>query len=285
MPAVSIVTPVYNAGRWLPETLACVQAQTFTDWEHIFVDDGSTDQSRELIENTAAIDGRIRLLRSPRTKGGPSAARNVALDHAQGRFIAFLDADDLWLPEKLARAVEWITRHGYSFIYNDYRHISYDGSCEGALIEAPEILDLRTLHVRRGHGGCCSMVIDRQRVGEFRFPQNHGMLHEDFCAWLSLVQAGHIGHRLPVDLSRNRLYKTSRSANKIRGVIDSWKIYREKSMLSVPRASIWFAQYIWNCYWMHRRAKPRSVDRIGLGRHDRKHIEGADKLRGLSSPL
>ena len=154
MPLISIVTPVYNAARWLPETLASVRAQTLTDWEHILVDDGSSDDSVAIVEAAARADSsadsslhsiaaaRIRLLRMERNQG-PSMARNLGIDAARGRFIAFLDADDLWLPEKLARSVEWLTAHEYSFVYHDYRHISHDGSLVGALIQAPETLDLR----------------------------------------------------------------------------------------------------------------------------------------------
>jgi glycosyltransferase involved in cell wall biosynthesis len=172
MPLVSIITPVYNAARWLPETLATVRAQTLTDWEHILVDDCSTDGSAAIIEAAEADDARFRLLRAPRN-AGPSAARNQALDAARGRFIAFLDADDVWNAEKLARSVDWMTRHGYGFIYHDYRHMSHDGAKVGALITGPEVLDLRTLHTRRGTGGCLSMVIDQEDSGlplSNRFP-------------------------------------------------------------------------------------------------------------------
>lgn len=136
MPLVSIVTPVYNAARWLPETMASVRAQTLTDWEHILVDDGSSDNSVAIIAAAAADDPRVRLLQTP-CNNGPSAARNMALDAARGRFIAFLDADDLWLPEKLSQSVWWMTAHGYEFIYHDYRHISQDGCKVGRLVRGP----------------------------------------------------------------------------------------------------------------------------------------------------
>jgi teichuronic acid biosynthesis glycosyltransferase TuaG len=255
MPLVSIITPVYNAAPWLPETLNTVRAQTLTDWEQILVDDGSTDNSVAMIEAAAREDSRFRLLRTPRN-GGPSAARNLALEAASGRFVAFLDADDLWLPEKLSRSVEWITGQNYPFIYHDYRHMSQDGSQVGALITAPEVLDMRTLHTRRGHGGCLSMVIDRVQVSGFRFPANYRYLHEDFCGWLSLVKQGHVGHRLPADLGRYRLSTTSRSANRLVGAIHTWKIYREISNLSLLYASMWWTQYAWNSFWLHRYARP-----------------------------
>lgn len=255
MPLVSIITPVYNAAPWLPGTLASVRAQTLANWEHILVDDGSTDTSVAIIEAAAREDARIRLLRTARNSG-PSMARNLAIDAACGRFIAFLDADDLWLPEKLALSVDWITTHGYSFIYHDYRHISHDGSRVGPLINAPEILDLRTLHTRRGHG-CLTTVIDRQRLPNFHFPCSRRYLHEDFCAWLNLIREGHTGHRLPADLGRYRLSRNSRSSNKFASATATWRIYREVSRLSVPQAAFWWTQYAWNAFALHLHARPR----------------------------
>lgn len=256
MPLVSIITPVYNAARWLPETVAAVRAQTLTDWEQILVDDGSTDASRELIEAAAAEDPRFRLLRTS-GREGPAIARNLALDAARGRFIAFLDADDLWHPEKLARSVEWMTTHGYGFIYHDYRHMSSDGALVGPLITGPEVLNFRTLHTRRGHGGCLSIVIDRERVPGFHFPSGYKQTHEDFIGWLSIIQQGENGHRLPVDLGRYRLSAHSRSANKRRAIADTWRIYRNFSKLPFMHAALWWTIYVWNSFWLYRYARPR----------------------------
>jgi glycosyltransferase involved in cell wall biosynthesis len=256
MPLVSIITPVYNAARWLPETLASVRAQTLADWEQILVDDGSSDDSVAIVEAAAAVDARFRLLHAPRNEG-PSKARNLALEAARGRFIAFLDADDLWLPEKLARSVEMMTEHGYGFIYHDYRHISHDGAMIGALIRGPEELNLRSLHTRRGTGSCLSVVLDRWRIDGFRFPGGYRHLHEDFCGWLSLIQKGYTGHRLAADLGRYRLSAKSRSANKLVGAMETWRIYRRISRLSFPRAALWWTEYAWNDFWLYRYGRPR----------------------------
>jgi glycosyltransferase involved in cell wall biosynthesis len=254
MPIVSIITPFHNAARWLPEALATVRAQTLSDWEQILVDDGSSDNSVAIVEVAAIEDMRFRLLRMPRN-GGPSAARNLALDAARGRFLAFLDADDLWLPEKLALSLDWMTAHGYSFVYHDYRHISHDGARVGAVITGPEELNMRTLHTQRGTG-LLSVIIDRKRISEFHFPQPCKYLQEDFCAWLSLIQHGYTGHRLAVDLGRYRLSPRSRSSNKLAAAAQSWKIYREASKLPPIRAASWWMQYVCNSSWIHWHARP-----------------------------
>jgi teichuronic acid biosynthesis glycosyltransferase TuaG len=254
MPLISIITPVYNAARWLPDTFASVRAQTLTDWEHILAYDGSTDESVSLIRAAAAEDPRIRLLQT-HSKEGPARARNLALEHAQGRYVAFLDADDLWLPEKLACCLAWMRAHDSSFVYHDFRHMSADGTRLGAVIHGADELNLRTLHTRRGHGGCLSFMIDRQRVGELRFPANLRTTHEDFVAWLTMIERGHTGHRVPYDLGRQRMSGSSRNANKLRAIYHTWLIYRKASKLPLPRAISWWTQYVWNTLHMYRHAR------------------------------
>ena len=105
MALVSIITPSWNVATLIGETIASVQAQTMTDWELLIADDCSTDQTAAIVENHAAQDPRVKLIRQPRN-GGPALARQAAIDQAQGRFIAFLDSDDLWLPTKLEHIAE-----------------------------------------------------------------------------------------------------------------------------------------------------------------------------------
>ncbi|HUN60739.1 MAG TPA: glycosyltransferase family 2 protein [Candidatus Sulfotelmatobacter sp.] len=255
MPQVSVITPVFNAVEFLPDALRAVREQSLTDWEHILVDDGSTDRSFQLIQQAAAQDSRLVVLRtSGRT--GPAKARNQGLDCARGKYVAFLDADDLWLPQKLKNCVAWMKANDYTFIYHDYRHLSRDGKKAGAVIAGPDQLDLRSLHTRRG-AGCLTVVIDREKLPAFRFPTDHQGLNEDFVAWLRLLRQGHVGHRLPEDLGRYRLSEQSRNGNRIASALACWRIYRSESSLPWSRAANWWTQYAWHAFWMHRRAAPR----------------------------
>jgi len=256
-PLVSIVTPVFNAARFLPETLASVRAQTFTNWEHLLVDDGSTDSSVAIAEAAVSADPRVQLLHTS-CNAGPSVARNLALDAARGRFVAFLDADDLWLPDKLARSIEWMVAHDYEFIYHDYRHISHDGAGIGRRVNGPDELNLRSLHTQRGTG-CLTVVIDRERVGTVHFPAIAPYRAEDFCLWSTIIRKGHTGHRLPLDLARYRLSAQSRSANKFGGALNAWHLYRRISKLPFLRAAFWWVQYAWSAFWLHRHARPRRL--------------------------
>jgi glycosyltransferase involved in cell wall biosynthesis len=254
MPLVSIITPVYNAANSLPETLESVCAQTLTDWEQILVDDGSTDNSREIVEAAVAKDPRFRLLRTPRN-GGPAEARNMALAAARGRYVAFLDADDLWMPEKLAHCVEWMTTKGYAFIYHDYRHMSHDGLHVGQVVHGPDTLTVKSQHTHRGTG-CLTIVLDSAQIPEIRFPPVAPYHAEDFCLWAKLIQQGYIGHRFPSDLARYRLSPRGRSANKLESAIKMWHLYREISKISFARAVYWWVQYVWNAFKLHLNARP-----------------------------
>jgi teichuronic acid biosynthesis glycosyltransferase TuaG len=255
MPLVSVITPVYNAAEFLPDTLHSVQTQTLSDWEHILVDDGSTDGSLEMVERAAGADPHVRLLR---TSGriGPGKARNEGLECARGKYAAFLDADDLWLPQKLNRCIAWMQTEGHNFIYHDYRHLSRDGKKMGEVIAGPDQLDLQSLHTRRG-AGCLTVVIDLERLPDFRFPADHNDINEDFVAWLRLVRKGHVGRRLPEDLGRYRLSETSRNGSRLASAAACWRIYRNESKLPFGRALNWWTQYAWRAFWMHRRAVPQ----------------------------
>jgi glycosyltransferase involved in cell wall biosynthesis len=109
---VSIITPNYNGARFLSETIETVLGQTYPHWEMIIVDDGSSDESVQIIEQYQRHDARIRLIRLPKRSGGPARPRNVGLDHAQGEYVAFLDNDDLWHPQKLALQLACMQQHG-----------------------------------------------------------------------------------------------------------------------------------------------------------------------------
>nr|UXE46189.1 hypothetical protein Hi04_10k_c5981_00008 [uncultured bacterium] len=111
-PLVTVVTPFYNAARFLPETIKSVCDQSFTDWEWLLVDDGSSDGSSKIAHELAAMDPRVRVLQHPgRVNRGPAASRNLAIRHAQGDFYAFIDADDVWIAEKLERDLAVFARH------------------------------------------------------------------------------------------------------------------------------------------------------------------------------
>jgi glycosyltransferase involved in cell wall biosynthesis len=261
-PAVSVITPVFNAAKWLPEMLNSVKQQTFKDWEHILVDDRSTDGSVELIEAAAAQDTRIRLVRLE-ANGGPAQARNRALEIAQGRYIALLDADDLWLNDKLEKCLQFMQENQHPFVYHAFRYLSADGKRVGAVVKGPRKLNLRTLHVNRGTGDCMSMVIDTNQIPNFRFPKvERRLLHEDWAAWLSIVRQGFTGHLLDRDLGRYRKSGASRNSSKLRAALDVWRLYHKYEKLPWFTAASYWCLYAFNSLRLKMASEPRFPEAV-----------------------
>lgn len=264
-PVVSVITPVFNAAPWLSEMLDSVRSQTFSGWEHILVDDWSADDSVRIIERAAAADPRIRLLRMPEN-GGPAKARNRAIEEARGRYLAFLDADDLWLERKLELCLKFMQENQYPFVYHAFRYLSSNGDSTGALVCGPSALTYRTLHTRRGIGDCMSVVIDREQIPHFRFIIHHGKTHEDWQTWLWLVKRGHTGHLLKRDLGRYRKSEGSRNASKLTAARLVWRLYRHYEELPWARAASWWIQYAWNSFWLQLRSRPPAAVRNTFAR-------------------
>lgn len=114
---ISIITPCYNAGKFLPETIDSVLNQTFRDWELLIIDDCSSDNSRQIVEEYALKDSRIRYFRTDTPSGSPSYPRNIGIENSNGEYIAFLDADDIWLPDKLDDQIKFMYSNNYEFVY------------------------------------------------------------------------------------------------------------------------------------------------------------------------
>ena len=133
---VSIISPAYNAAAFIEQAVKSVQAQDYQNWEMLITDDCSNDNTREIVAALNKIDPRVKLIKQPKN-GGPAAARNASVLAATGRYVAFLDSDDWWLPEKLGRQLEFMQRHNAALSYTSYRRVDRDGLNPGHLIIPP----------------------------------------------------------------------------------------------------------------------------------------------------
>jgi len=247
MPLVSIITPSWNVDRLIGETIASVQAQTFADWELLIADDCSTDSTAAVIESHAASDPRIKLIRQPRN-GGPALARQAAIEQAQGRFIAFLDSDDLWLPTKLERQIAFAREHRAALSFTAFRRINEDGSVTGRLISVPASLTYDQL-LRNTAIATLTALVDRDIAGPIAM-KNEG--YDDFCLWLSILKPGHVAWGLNEDLARYRVRGVSVSSRPLRSAGWVWHIYRNVERLSLVKSAWCFAH--WGARaWLKRR--------------------------------
>jgi teichuronic acid biosynthesis glycosyltransferase TuaG len=238
-PRVSVITPIWNAAATLSETVASVRAQSFGDWEMLLVDDGSTDGSRALAERLAATDPRLRLL-GWRDNRGPAAARNAGIRAARGRFIAFLDADDCWRREKLARQVGYMERTGVPFTFTAYRRIDLDGRPLGRVVP-PARLTHREL-LRGNVVGCLTAVYDAGALGKVEMPNLRR--RQDFGLWLALLHRGVEAHGLPDELAEYRVRPGSLSTDRLAALAANWRLLREVERLSPPLAGFYLLHHV-----------------------------------------
>lgn len=187
--------PAYNSGRYIAESIRSVQAQTFGGWELVVVDDGSTDDTGEVVRRMAAADARVRYVRRP--NGGQAAARNTGLGEARGPVVAFLDSDDLWLPEKLEAQLKVLEETGADLVYTDGYIFSEEGEvspeeCFNILPgEARGAEMFRTLFTSN-RIGTLSVLLKREALDAVGlFDENRAYQNcEDYDLWMRLAKWG-----------------------------------------------------------------------------------------------
>ena len=176
---VSIITPAYNAAAFVEKMVQSVQAQDYKNWELLITDDCSKDNTREIVSGLSRADPRIRLIRQPEN-GGPAAARNASVAAAAGRYIAFLDSDDWWLPEKLSGQLRFMQHKNAALSYTSYRRVDRDGLNPGHLIIPPDSLTYSQL-LKNTAIATSTVIVDRDQTGPFSLRKTY---YDDFVLWL-----------------------------------------------------------------------------------------------------
>lgn len=236
---VSIVIPAYNAERFIGATIDSVKAQTHTNWELlIVVDANSKDRTLEMVGAAAAADPRIRLLGGPEIKG-TTKNRNYALDQARGEWVAFLDADDLWIPTKLEKQIAHLKNVNGWFSYTSFTRVSEDLAERGEALAVPDTIDYRGL-LKNNVIGCSTVLLRRDRLGSARF-QEEGW--EDLSLWLALLRDGGVAHGVRQSMTDYRIVKGSRSNNKKFSANLRWRTFRFVEGFGVLKSSYYFAHY------------------------------------------
>ncbi len=232
VPRVSVVTPLYNAVRTLEATVASVQAQSMSDWEMFLIDDGSTDGSTELARELAQRDPRIHLL-GWRDNRGAAEARNAGIRASRGRYLAFLDADDLWRPEKLAVQLDHMEATGAGFVFSGYRRMDAAGNPLGH-VRVPERVTYAML-LRENMIGCLTAVYDTARFSRVEMPLLRR--RQDYGLWLRLLETGGEAHGINQVLADYRVGGGSLSSGRMTALAANWTLYREVAGLGPFRAS------------------------------------------------
>lgn len=241
-PLVSIITPSYNSTKYIGDTIASVQAQSYDNWEMIIVDDCSKDNSREYIKGFVEADPRIRLMELE-VNSGAAVARNTAINSAKGKYVAFLDSDDLWHPEKLEKQIAFMEEKGYAFTYTKYQLMDENGVKLDRIIDIPDDITYRGL-LKNTIIGCLTAVVNIEKTGHIEMPNIR--TRQDFALWLSILKRGFKAHGLQEVLAYYRLVPGSISSNKVKAAKQTWKVYREVEKLNLLDSAYCFSGYAWN---------------------------------------
>lgn len=181
---VSIIMPSFNCGKYVEETIRCVQAQTYQNWEVIFIDDCSSDDTMSRIMTLKRSDERIKVFQNSQNSGA-AISRNTALRNAKGRWIAFLDSDDLWEPTKLEKQIRFMEEHDCAFSYTNYQEIDEKSQPTGVLISGPK-------HVTKAGmcafcwPGCLTVMYDREKIGLIQIEDIKK--NNDYAMWLKVCK-------------------------------------------------------------------------------------------------
>ncbi len=235
---VSIVMPMHNAEATIASAIESVLAQTYDGWQLIIVDDRSTDRSLAIARSYAEHDSRIEVFASDTHTGYPATPRNYGLQMARGRFIAFLDSDDLWLPHKLEHQLPLFDQPQVAVVFSDYEKTN-DGTRTGRRVSAPRTIGYTQL-LKTNHIGNLTGIYDTQKVGKVTIKT---VRHEDYAMWLSILKKGFVAENTQTVEALYRISENSVSSRKLQLLTWQWAIYRQVEGLNIFKASYYYLHY------------------------------------------
>lgn len=245
---VSIIMPNYNSENFVKESIASVLSQSYENWELILVDDYSTDGSLKIIESLIADGKKIKLFKLSKNSG-PDVARNRAIKEAKGRYIAFLDSDDFWHPDKLMKQLKFMEEKKAALSFTAYYTVDEDTGNSLEVMDAESLVDYGTL-LKQNIIGCLTVVYDSEKLGKMYMPSIEK--RQDFALWLKILKEVPFAYGLNEPLAYYRIRTTSVSSNKLKASLYNWKLYRDIEKLPFYKAIYYFAWYTYNSFF-HKR--------------------------------
>ncbi len=246
-PLVSIITPLYNSEAFILECIQSLQKQTFPNWEQLVVDDASTDQSLRLVQKIALQDHRIKLVSLPKNKGA-AFCRNLATEKASGTFIAFLDSDDFWAPEKLEKQINFMQSQGASVSFTNYLHVDETGGALGKRIKAIKKLSYSKQHCNNYIGNLTG-IYNASKLGKIMAPNIRK--RQDWAVWLEAIRRSEkpaLG--LQEDLAYYRVREGSISSSKWRLIKYNYLFYRDFLGYSILKSGYWLLRFFWEYFFI-----------------------------------
>ena len=239
---VSIITPVFNSEVFLHLAIESIQCQTYKNWELILIDDSSTDSSISIIQKYAENDSRIRYFINE-TNSGAAISRNIGLNKSIGRFIAFIDSDDIWACEKLEMQVNFMITHNYAISFTSYDLMDCNGLPLNKTINSVKEIDYKG-YLKNTIIGMSTSMIDRSRLELFEFVNIR--TRQDTYLWITLLKRGLIAYGINSVLVSYRVRNDSISSNKLKAAKQVWFLYYHLEKLGLLRSVVYFIFYVYN---------------------------------------
>lgn len=241
-PLVSVIMPAYNAERYIGEAIKSVQSQNYNNLEIIVVDDCSRDGTRSIVKSIAKDDARVIMIELAQN-AGVANARNVGVAEARGQYIALLDSDDLWEPQKLDYQVALLNKTNAQITYCSYGLIDALGNPAGRDFVVSSHANFRSM-LARNEMGCSTICADARLLKAHPF--NGGFQHEDYLLWMELLREGAVAVGSPTVLAYYRLHDENRSGDKIAAARHRWDVYRRGLKMPLLESSWAFFRYALN---------------------------------------
>ena len=238
-PLISVIMPCYNMEKYISDSIMSVRQQTYPNWELLIVDDNSTDATASVVENHCRQDTRIQCTVKP-NHSGIADTRNQCLKMAKGRYLAFLDSDDVWHPEKLERQLQFMTERNIGFSYSSYDCIDETGKPLEKSVKTAGNLDYDA-YANNTIIGCSTVMVDKSIVGEVVVPNFR--TSEDTATWLNILKKGFLAYAIDEPLTSYRIRQHSASSNKLKASSDLWRVYRKQEKMSLFKAFGCFVSY------------------------------------------
>lgn len=241
---VSVIIPCYNGALYIAQCIESVRNQTYPHWEILAVDDCSTDNSAVIIQKYCQLDRRVKYFKTDKASGSPAIPRNMAMDRAQGRYLAFLDCDDVWLPGKLEEQIVCQQNTNAAIVFSNYEKMSSKGIRSRRIVIAPSKIGYGEMYYGNPIG-CLTVFIDTYITGKFYFVNSH---HEDYIAWLSLIRLYGPAINTNTVTACYRESCDSVTSNKWKILTWQWNIYRKILKLNFVMAGYYYLHYAFRAF-------------------------------------
>ena len=236
---VSIVIPVYNASKVISETIRTIQNQTYKNWEAIFVDDCSQDESISIIKKFQKDDERIKLFVMKENKKNPAYPRNYGIKKAKGKYLCFIDADDLWDKDKLEKQVKFMKEKDVGFSYTSYEFADSNGIATGKKVIAKEKLSYKAC-LKNNIISTITVMFNLEKIDKDLISMPPLKYVEDTATWWKILRNGYTAYGIKDVFSYYRRMPNTSSSNKIKALKSLWNLYRKEEKLNVFYASYCF---------------------------------------------